>query len=206
MRPAPVAALAALLALTLGLAGCIEGRIHAATIPDDRLAPGWSYDAQNSFSGTAGPEPVVRAHYRVNVYQHPPSLSARTGPGAAFVISAPNVPLVDVQGLLGQQITSYLAEQGIQTTERNRGTGEVFGQQVSYTVFDARKDNLDGFAIDIPYTCAGNGQFVRVYGFAATQAGFGGSVFPDLSTWRELAGEAEVGRLGGMLTAVKCAP
>ena len=189
------------LLLALGLAGCIEGRVFPAEIPAANLASGWSYSASNSFDGVAGQEPFVRAHYRVNVYAQGPE-------AVALVISMPDVPLVDVQGIVTEQLDKFLLDRGITTTFHSSGTGEVGGQPVEYTVSTANRQGVggsaQGFAIDVPYRCAANGQHVRIFGFAATTTTLLGRPITDRATWEELAGRADQGTLGGMVRHVRC--
>lgn len=201
-----------LLALTVALAGCIDLQVFPAHIPDESLAPGWALDASQSQSGTIGQEPIVRAHYHVNAYRDAGS-GLRTnpeGPGAALIVSVPDAPLVDEQAEVQKRIDALVKENGVHLTPRPDGSGSVNGLQVTFKLYDAVVPisggvRADGYAIDIPYKCPVNGQWVRVFGYAATEvAALGGA---NLATWRELAGGAELsgGTLGGMLTAVKCA-
>lgn len=200
-----------LLALTvasLGLAGCIDLQVFPAEIPADVLAPGWALDSSNTQSGTIGQEPIVKAHYHVNAYRDQGTLSitASTGPGIALIVSVPDAPIVDEQGEIQKRIDALMAENQVELGAQHPGTGTVGGQSVNYVVYDAtvnyQGQRARGFAIDVPYKCGANGQNVRLFGYAVTAVqGLSGN---NLVTWRELAGEAETGTLGGMLTAVRC--
>lgn len=204
MRRGARAALLGSVALAAGLAGCIEGKFFPAEIPRGELADGWAFDAANSDSGEAGLEPLVRARWNVNAYQH-----AGSPPGAAFVISVSDVPVFDEQGEIQKQLDARLAERRIELVERVRGTGRVGGDEARFVVSDATRSEagatLRGLAVDVAYACSANAMAVRVFGFAVIEVSspiLGERT--DRSTWEELAGRAVEGELGGMVTRVRC--
>lgn len=194
-----------LVALTAALSGCIQGAYFPAEVPASELAQraGWVRDDAGSTGGTAGLAPVITARYFANIYNHAPVPF-----GAVYVISVSDVPLLDEQEQINKQLQPRLREAGVTLTERSRGSGSVGGQAVNYVVSDAVRSvsgiTTSGLAIEIGYACAGNGEAVRVFGYA--MIGPGGILQQaDRGTWEELAGRADQGVLAGLASAVKCA-
>lgn len=199
------AAMLGSIALFAGLAGCIQGAFFPAEIAAPDLLAGWVKDDSNSQGGEEGVEPLVKARWQANAYSH-----AVHPIGAVLVISVSDVPLFDEQAEIKKQLDPRVAEFGVTLTERSRGSGTIGPDAVSYVVHDATKSEqggtLKGLAIDVPYTCGANKMSVRVFGFAVTEARHPvlGTTQPNPSTWQELAGAAEQGSLGGMVTRVRC--
>ena len=204
MRTASTALVLALVALSAGLSGCIQGAFFPAVVPESTAnAAGWRLDTQNSQSGEKGFEPIVKARYQVNDY-----VNSGNNYGVLFIISVSNVPLLDEQGEIKKQLDTQLANYGITLTEKSRGSGAIGGDKTDFIVYDAQKQvvgaTVTGFAIDAPYTCGANQEAVRAFGFAQTKTSGLINTGTDLSVWRALAGAAETGQLGGLVAAVKC--
>lgn len=197
-----LAVVAALLASTALLSGCIQGAFYPAEIP--QLAPGWSKDGADSQSGEKGLQPLVVAKYQVNVYQETTAY-----PGRIYVISVSNVPLVDLQAEISKQLEAKLQENNVQRTEKGRGTGTIGTDAATFIDYDATATisgvQIQGKAVDASYTCKANGEAVRVFGLATTDAPalLGGG--HDEKYWRDIVGSNFPASLGGMVAAVKCA-
>lgn len=206
MRPPLPVALTGLAVLSLVLAGCIQGAFFPAEFP--ALAPGWVKDQENTEGGEKGVEPIVKARYQVNAYN-----DGDTFGGQAFLVSVSDVPLLDEQAEIKKQIDPLVAQSSIRLAERSRGTATVQGSAASYVVYDASRElgnvgSAKGLALDLQFACAGNGEAVRLFGFAMTEITssslLGSQTRRDTTTWIELAGGAEGGSLGGMASAIKC--
>jgi hypothetical protein len=188
-----------MLALTAALSGCISGAFFPAEPAS--LAVGWTKDNSSSESGERGLPPLVVAKYQVNAY------TGGVPTGLLYVVSVSDVPLVDEQGEIQKELDARLTEKNVQLTERQKGSGSVGSDAAAFIWYDAVVPLLGkGYAVDARYTCAGNGEAVRIFGFASTEGSSGlfGGGSTDLSSWEELVGRAFPTQLGGMAASVRC--
>jgi hypothetical protein len=202
----PLAASLAVLTLTASLSGCLSGAFSPATV-SGQLPAGWQLDTQNGQGGSEG-NALATVRYQLNVYD---TTDSSIPQGALGVVAVNSVPLIDVQGEIKKKMDEWVSEQQISLTPTGSGSTSIQGNKADYTVFDATKQvsgtTVHGRAIDVKYTCGGNGEAIRLFGFAATEKpSFPlGSMQHDTSTWTTIVGaDPPATPAGGFLGRVVC--
>ena len=193
--------LAVSLALVLPLSGCIASLVPAG-IPMARLPPDWSLSGEST-TGTAGSGPFT-VQYRMNVY-----VRTSDPPAKIYVTTVPDVPLYDEAGAMRQEVKARLNSEGVVETPRGSGSTTIEGNSAQFQFYDLeltiRGTSVRGKAVQATWTCGSTGNFVGVYGYAATQVPRPvlGTVENE-SAWRQVVGEGGDNSVGGLVAAVAC--
>lgn len=196
-RLVPVASVLLLIPLT----GCLA-KLAIAEIPASSLPRGWSVDEDASQQGSAGWGPIS-VEFAVRGYEHPGDPV-----GQVFVMSVPDIPIVDEGQRLREEVQRQLASNGIRETEEGQGSATVAGDAASYRLYSIERSSgsatLAGKAVQMQWVCSGTGNFVGVYGWALTEVEAVLGSVKDTSTWEEIFGTGQAP--AGLVAAVDCRP
>lgn len=197
---------AALLTLTVALAGCASlDDLAAARLPDGALGPGWGAEGSQTQEGEIDAGPFTVAAWRSLIYEHDDRPK-----GIIAVVTVTDVMFADEEGRIRDQFRQRLQDEGVDRTERRSGEMSVDGETASYTLYDAdiqdqqQQADAKGFVLEYTYKCDAEDTVVGFLGIARTEVQTAVGTSTDESTWEEIAGSDWQQSFGGMSTSVRC--